>query len=155
MKDQPKRHWFRFGIGTVFIAFLIISVPLASYRLGLEHGRRTGPVIPPDFSAHTIYDREYDISDIVRAKADADMLIDSLKRTAEPKCWDSVGGYAGVKFNSDSSTITVSHIVEGQISVMRYLSLIRDSALGRRDLADVLEDAQLTYNARHKMDDLH
>jgi hypothetical protein len=153
MEAQPKRRWFRFGIRTALIAVLLISIPLASYRLGVEHGRTLGPMIPADFSADTLYAREYDIFDIVKSKSDADMLIQSLRATAEPKSWDVIGGYAEVALNSDARTLTVSQIVSGHISVMQYLRDVRDSAAGRSDLADVLEAAELTYNARRQMDD--
>ena len=146
-----RTRFARFGLRAVFIAIVVISSVLASYRLGFEHGREFGPIIPSDLDPQRIYDREYDVSDIIHSEADAQLVIDSLSKVVEPDSWAVVGGYAEISFNPDTERFTVSHVWLGHALVVNYLNDVREAAAWRvntnipRDLAITVDEAQAAF----------
>jgi hypothetical protein len=136
------------SIRAALLATLLLALLLASYRLGIEEGRKRGPVVPTDFTAHTLYARDYDISDIVKSKSDAELLIASIRTTAEPNSWDVSGGPAEMAINASSTVLTVSHVNRGHASVVQYLTFVRDLATKGDDLSGLLNDAASIYDTR-------
>ena len=137
-----------FGLKTALVAMLAIAALLGSYRVGYEHGRKFGPMVPTNIKADKSYSREYDVSDIVKSEADAEMLIGSLRQLVEPDDWDVVGGYAEISYSSKSRTFLVSHVWSGHVLVVKYLSLVRDF-VGRyrreRVDLDILDDVKTNW----------
>ena len=125
-----------------FVVVLAIATLLAAYRVGYERGRRFGPVVPATLNAHSVYDREYDVADIVRSEADATLLINAIQENVEPDSWDSAGGYGEVVYVSKSGTLTLSHVLSGHLSVIRYLGDVREYNTGSAaDLEAAVRDA--------------
>jgi hypothetical protein len=131
-----------FGLRTALVAMVAIATLLASYRVGYERGRKLGPMVPANISAFKICAREYEVSDIVKSEADAELLINSLRELVEPDSWDVVGKYAEISYSSKSGAFAVSHVWSGHVSVVKYLSTVRELAAGRADLAVVVQDVK-------------
>jgi hypothetical protein len=146
-KPQTTRRYrlARFGLRAVFGAMLGVAALLAAYRVGFERGRNLGPLVPLNLTATTIYAREYDVSDIVKSEADAQILIASLKERVEVDSWDVVGGYADIRYNAKVNSFTISQVWPGHVSVVKYLSHVREFASGRKNLAASLADAETSW----------
>ena len=140
--DRSKNAGLRFGLCSLLIVLVIVSALFGSYRLGYDHGRELGPIIPSNFHPKKLYDREYDVSDIVSSAAEAEMVISSVREMVEQESWDVVGGYASISYNTDAGTFMVSHPWPGHVKFAIYLRLIRDYARGPASLADALAQAE-------------
>ena len=92
-------------------------------------------------TAHTVYAREYGVSDLVTSESDAEMVIDGLREAVEPTSWAVVGGYAEIQFNADSDGFMVDQTWPGHVSVVRYLSFLREHTTGQQDWPDRLDFA--------------
>jgi hypothetical protein len=142
---KTLRRKASFGLRTALVAMLAIAVLLTSYRVGYERGRQLGPMVPTNIKAQNIYSREYDVSDIVKSEADAEMLIGSLRQLVEPDDWDVVGGYAEISYSSKSGAFAISHVWSGHVLVVKYLSLVREFAARSADLTVILDDVKTNW----------
>ncbi len=127
------------------IAIAFAAVVFASYRLGVQHGRSLGPIVPTDISVTHIYSRDYDISDLAKSDEDAQLIIASIRNSVDVDNWDVAGGYAEVRYDRESQTIAVSHVWPGHVELVRFLQTAREFAGFGGGLENVLQNAETNY----------
>ena len=139
-ESATSKRSFRYGLRTALFTIFAIALASETYRLGFEHGRDAGPLVPSGLDTNQIYDREYDVSDLVSKNTDSELLVDAIHRWSTPDSWDVIGGYAMIVPNASKRTLTVSHTWPGHVSVVNYLYSIREQKRdnGFTELSDVL-----------------
>jgi hypothetical protein len=147
--DLPARRerisWRRFSIQTAMIAIALAAVIFASYRLGVQHGRSLGPIVPTDVSVTHIYSRDYDISDLAKSDEDAQLIITLIRNSVDVDNWDVAGGYAELRYDPGSQTIAVSHVWPGHVELVRFLQTAREFAACGGGLKDTLRNAATNF----------
>jgi len=118
----------RFTIRTAMLTVAVAALCLTSYRVGMEHGRSVGPLVPDNISVSKIYTREYDISDLAMTDDDLPLLTDAIRDSVDPANWAIAGGYAELHHDFSSQKLVVSHTWPGHIELVRFLETVREHA---------------------------
>ncbi len=76
--SASARPRIRYGLRALLVLLLVFAAVGGAYRYGYQQGRADGPVIPPNLDYHHIYEREYDVSDLVPTTSAAGNAPDDL-----------------------------------------------------------------------------
>lgn len=142
---RPKRPWLQFSLRAAMLATLVAGLTFGGYRIGVQHGRQLGPIVPTNISATNTYSRDYDVTDLTKTNDDAAALIDAIRDSVDEQNWDVAGGYAEMAYNSDSRTITGSHTWPGHVALVRFLGTVREFSRTGSPFDRALTDAVRNY----------